>query len=62
VAPDGAPVDLVLQKDLDLMQTWLAKAVVNEVPFKEVVSKSQKKKEFAKGFIQNLLSGSSSSV
>ena len=44
MAPDGAPVDLVLQKDLDLMQTWLAKAVVNEVPFKEVVSKSQEKK------------------
>lgn len=44
VAPDGAPVDPVLQKDLDFMQTWLAKAAVNEVPFKEVVSKSQKKK------------------
>jgi hypothetical protein len=62
VAPDGAPVDPVLQKDLDFMQTWLAKALVNEVPFKEVVSKSLKKKEFAKGFIQNPLSGSSASV
>ena len=62
VAPDGTPVDPVLQKDLDFMQTWLAKAAVNEVPFKEVVPKSQKKKEFAKGFIQNPLSGSSSSI
>ncbi|KEH37617.1 DUF4283 domain protein [Medicago truncatula] len=35
VAPDGAPVDPVLQKDLDFMQTRLAKVVVNEVPFKE---------------------------
>jgi len=40
VAPDGAPMDLVLHKDLDFMQTWLAKAFMNEVPFKEVVSKS----------------------
>ena len=61
MAPNGAPVDSVLQKDLDFMQTWLAKAAVNKVPFKEVVSKCQKKKEFAKGFIQNPLSGSSSS-
>lgn len=58
-----APVDPVQQKDLDFMQTWLAKAVVNEVPFKEVVSKSQKKKKkFAKDFTQNPLSGSSSTV
>jgi len=28
VAPDGAPVDPVLHKDLDFMQTWLAKAAV----------------------------------
>jgi len=48
VAPDGAPVDLVLQKDLDFMQTWSPKAVVNEVPFKEVVSKSQKTKNLQK--------------
>jgi len=45
MAPDGAPIDSVLQKDLDFMQTWLAKAVVNEVPFKEVVAKSQEKKK-----------------
>jgi len=44
MAPDGAPVDPLLQKDLDFMQTWLAKAAVNEVPFNEVVSKSQEKK------------------
>ena len=45
MAPDGAPVDPVLEKDLDFMQIWLAKAAVNEVSFKEVVSKSQKKKK-----------------
>jgi len=62
-APNGALVDPVLQKDLDFMQTWLAKAAVNEVPFKEVVSKSQnKKKRILKGFIQNPLSRSSSSA
>ena len=44
MALDGGPVDPVLQKDLDFMQTWLAKAAVNEVPFNEVVSKSQEKK------------------
>jgi len=37
MAPDGGLVDPVL---LDFMQTWLAKAVVNEVLFEEVVSKS----------------------
>ena len=45
MASDGTPVDPVLQKDLDFMQTWLAKAIVNEVPFKEVVSKSQREKK-----------------
>ena len=48
MAPDSAPVDLMLQKDLDFMQTWLAKAAVNEVPFKEVVSKSQMKMNLQK--------------
>ena len=41
MVPDGGPVDPVL---LDFIQTWLANAAINEVPFKEVVSKSQEKK------------------
>jgi hypothetical protein len=44
VAPDDVPVDPILQKDIDFMQTWLAKAYVNDAPFTQVVSKSQKKK------------------
>jgi len=44
VAPDNAKIDPVLQKDLNFMQTWLAKAAETETPFIEVVSKSQKKK------------------
>jgi hypothetical protein len=44
VIPDDVLVDSVLQKDIDFMQTWLAKAVVNDAPFTQVVSKSQKKK------------------
>jgi len=41
------------------MQTWLAKAAETETPFIEVVSKSQKKKEFTdftENFTQNPLS------
>jgi len=59
VAPDNAKIDPVLQKDLNFMQTWLAKAAETETPFIEVVSKSQKKKEFTdftKNFTQNPLS------
>jgi len=44
VAHDDATVDPVLQKEMDFMQTWLAKAAVNDGPFTEVLSKSQKKK------------------
>jgi len=29
---------------MEFMQTWLAKAVVNDAPFTQVISKSQKKK------------------
>jgi len=59
VAPDNAKIDPVLQKDLNFMQTWLAKAAETESPFIEVVSKSQKKKEFTdftENFTQNPLS------
>jgi len=41
VAPEGASIHPVLQKDLNFMQDWLAKAAVNnEVPFTAVISKS----------------------
>jgi len=45
VAPKGSKIDSVLQKDLDFMHTWLSKAAATEVPFTEVVSKSQEKKK-----------------
>ncbi|KEH26717.1 DUF4283 domain protein [Medicago truncatula] len=48
VAPEGSKIDPVLQKDLDFMHTWLSKAAATEVPFIEVVSKSQKKKNMQK--------------
>nr|ABD33226.1 non-LTR retrolelement reverse transcriptase-like protein, related [Medicago truncatula] len=44
VAPEGSKIDPVLQKDLDFMHTWLSKVGASEVPFIEIVSKSQKKK------------------
>jgi hypothetical protein len=44
VAPDDATVDPVLHNEVEFMQTWLAKAAVNNAPFTLVVSKSQKKK------------------
>jgi len=37
-------VDPTLQKEIDFMQTWLAKVVVNDLPFSPVISKLQKKK------------------
>jgi len=33
VAPDDTTVDPTLQRDMDFMQSWLAKADVNDVPF-----------------------------
>ena len=51
VAPEDAQIDPVLQKDIKFMQEWLSKAAAIEVPFTEVVSKSQKKKEFTEGSI-----------
>jgi len=45
VVPDNATIDPVLQKDLNFMQTWLAKAAETKTPFIEVVSKSQRKKK-----------------
>lgn len=44
VVPDDATVDPVLHNEMDFMQTWLAKAVVNDSPFTQLLSKSQKKK------------------
>ena len=44
VALTDAIVDPTLQKDIDLMNTWMAKAVVDDAPFTPVISKSQKKK------------------
>ncbi|KEH37356.1 transmembrane protein, putative [Medicago truncatula] len=44
VTPEGSQIHPMLRKDLNFMQDWLAKATVNnEVPFTEVISKSQKK-------------------
>jgi len=43
VTPD-AHVDPTLQKEVDFMNNWLAKAAENDTPFVSVVSKSQKKK------------------
>ena len=62
VATDDAQMDPVLSQDINFMKTWLAKAAASEEPFKEVVSKSQKKKEFTEGYSQNPLKGSSSPV
>jgi len=46
VAPEGALIHPIVQNDLNFMQEWLSKAAVNEeVPFTQVVSKSQKKKQ-----------------
>jgi len=45
VAPEDAQIDPVLQKDINFMQEWLSKAAAIEVPFTEVVSKSQEKKK-----------------
>jgi len=59
VALDNAKIDPVLQKDLNFMQTWLAKAAETETPFIEVFSKSQEKKEltdFTENITQNPLS------
>jgi len=39
------------------MHTWLSKAVATEVPFTEVVSKSQKKKKYAKSSIKTCSQG-----
>jgi len=48
VSTDNAQMDPVLSQDINFMQTWLAKAAASEEPFKEVVSKSQKKKNLQK--------------
>jgi len=46
VAPEGAPIHPIVQNDLNFMQQWLSKASENEeVPFTQVVSKAQKKKQ-----------------
>jgi len=44
VAPDDDMMNPVLHKEMDFMQAWLAKSVVNDAPFTHVISKSQKKK------------------
>ena len=43
VPPDGS-VDPTLQKEVEFMNAWMAKAAETDVPFIPVVSKSQKKK------------------
>jgi len=43
VASPDAHVDPTLQKEVDFMNNWLAKASENDTPFMLVVSKSQKK-------------------
>ena len=42
MAPEGALFDPTLQKDINFMQSWFAKAAVNNVSFTEVLSKSKK--------------------
>jgi len=44
VAPDDDMINPVLHKEMDFMQAWLAKTVVNGAPFTQVISKSRKKK------------------
>jgi len=44
VAPDDSTVDLVLHNEMDFMQTWLTKVAVNDAPFTQLLSKSQKNK------------------
>ena len=46
MAPEGALIHPIVQNDLNFMQQWLSKASENEeVPFTQVVSKAQKKKQ-----------------
>jgi len=44
MASPGALLDPTLQKEIDFMKTWLARAEAVEVPFAPYLSKSQKKK------------------
>jgi len=44
VAAADATVDPTLQKEMDFMKTWLAKAAENEVPFSLVISSLRRRK------------------
>jgi hypothetical protein len=44
VAASNAPVNTKLQKEVDFMNNWLAKAAETETPYIPVISKAQKKK------------------
>jgi len=44
VVASDAPVNPTLQKEVDFMNNWLAKAAENETPFMPIISKPHKKK------------------
>lgn len=43
-ATPGATIDPTLRKEMNFMQDWLNRAAETDVPFSQVISKSQKKK------------------